>query len=236
MAFKYNKRDYDRVTKKLQGLLGGLKPDLEYVGGVASVAIVQTTLAGIGEGDQPFAPYSPAYKELIDAVGGKPRQVVDLRGLFYHEGQKRAKAKTNRGQGRRAFVTRAFTTLARPRRGVAFPESPKLVQFQAMTEETRPQRGLTDKLSEMSLDLLKVEASDDRMTIVYEPRSKDYMAKHQKGDGTTPARPWFSANKSAVKAAMNDALQTVIRARVAWANDHQQSGPAPRPPQAPKPS
>src|SRR5689334_3804877 len=105
MPTKDGSADFDRVRNKLAGLLSHMQPDLEFIGGIGAAAIIQTTLAGIGENDQPFEPYSPAYKELIDSVGGKPRQVVDLRGLFYHDGQRRSRGKKDRGQGRRAFVT-----------------------------------------------------------------------------------------------------------------------------------
>jgi hypothetical protein len=213
--------DFDRVKRKLGGLLSGMKDDHEFIGQAAAVAIIQTTLAGIGENDEPFAPYSASYKELIDSVGGKPRQVVDLRGLFYHQGQKRSRSKKDLGQGRRAFVTRAFAV---------FPQSGndnRLVHFQAKTAETRPQRGLTDPLSEMSLDLVHVEATDNSLQVYYEPRANDYMLVHQQ------TRPWFSANKTAVRAAIYSAVETVIKARVQWAGDHLQSGPAPKPPRRP---
>lgn len=210
--------DFNRIKGKLTGLLANMRPDHQFIGEAAAVAIVQTTLAGIGAGDAPFAPYSASYKELIDAVGGKPRQTVDLRGLFYHDGQKRSRSKQNRGQGRRAFVTRAFAIF--PQGG----HDNRLISFQAKTAETRPQRGLTDPLSEMSLDLIHVEATDDGLTVFYEPRQHDYMLAHQE------TRPWFSANKSAVRAAIASAVQTVIGARVQWANDHAQSGRPPVPP------
>jgi hypothetical protein len=181
---------------------------------------VQTTLAGIGEKDQPFAPYSPAYKEQIDSVGGKPRQVVDLRGLFYHKGQKRSGSKRNLGQGRRGVVKRAFQRDTRSKF-----QTPSIVSFR--TAETRPQRGIIDPLSEMSLDLIKVESTNDRLTIEYEPREKDYMILHNKGDGKLPQRKWFTANKTAVRAAILQATSTVIQARVEWFNDHSKSGGAP---------
>src|SRR4051812_30237106 len=108
MGMKVNPQDVARIRAKLTGFLSNMGDDLKFVGEQGATAIIASTLAGVGEADSPFAPYSPAYKELIDSVGGKPRQVVDLRGLFYHSGQKRSRSKKNLGQGRRAFIQRGF--------------------------------------------------------------------------------------------------------------------------------
>jgi hypothetical protein len=205
-----NEKDYQRIKAKLEGLLTGMADDLQFAGENAATAIVQTTLAGIGDGDTPFAPYSPGYQAMIEAVGGKPGEVVNLRGLFYHDGQKKYRGKKNLGQKRRAYVGVAFASLEH---GVRV--------FQARTEETRPQRGLTDKLSEMSLDLIGVEATDYSIKISYNPWGTPYMVWHNEGTGKAPQRKWFTLNKAAVKAAIFDTMKTAILARVQWFNSRE---------------
>ena len=200
--------DFGRVEAKLSEFFTGFAEDMKATGEAAAAAIVQTTLAGIGAGDQPFRPYSPAYQERLNAVGGKPQQTVNLRGLFYHAGYgpklpedkgKRIKAE-KRLLGKGALRGSYVTVTAGGR------------TFQARTGITRPQLGLTDHASEMSLDLIKVEATDTTVTLKYEPRTRDYMIEHQK------TRPWFSADKAAVQAAALNTLRTALAARVAWFN------------------
>jgi hypothetical protein len=212
---QYNPDDFKRITSKLGAVLTGMKPDFEFVGGRGAEAIVQTTLAGIGEGDQAFAPYSPGYIELLNAVGGKPRGTVDLRGVFYHQGQRRFRGRRNLGQGRRAYISVQFGARTAP------GQPARQVGFTARTRETRPQRGITDPLSEMSLDLVKVEATDTGFRIVYAPRVHPYMILHNEGGARGgKVRKWFTLGKAAVVASMTNALKNVIRARVLWFNDH----------------
>jgi hypothetical protein len=45
-------------------------------------AIIETTLKGIGENDQPFAPYSASYAEFLERTGAKPTSPVNLRGVI----------------------------------------------------------------------------------------------------------------------------------------------------------
>jgi hypothetical protein len=214
--------------------------DLTLVGEVAAEAIVRTTLAGIGEGDTPFKQYSQAYQELIDSVGGKPQQTVNLRGLFYHKGQKRAKFRSEASrrkfrEGRQAFIGIRFLMSRRARRlsglgrrrGDIFDTLNRMkrdyergrrgaraiAMFQAKTGVTRPARGIEDRLSEMSLDLIKVQATDFSIQIIYRPRSKSYMIRHNQGDAVMPQRKWFTLNKAAVKAAMLQVMTLVLEAR-----------------------
>jgi hypothetical protein len=188
--------DIDRIKAKLEGVFAGMKDDLKEAGEVAADLIVSNTLAGKGEDDQPFAPYSQAYLEEINAVGGKPQGTVNLRGVFYQDGQKRYPGKKDLGQGRRAYIGRAFTA-----KGNA-------VQFQARTKETRPQRGVVDKLSELSRDLIEVEVTDwQKMKIIYTPRSSPHMIAHQRGENGMPKRVWFTAKRQSVWTAMMDRLK-----------------------------
>lgn len=221
MGMSVNEDDFNRVTGKLAMLFENLEPDLRLVGEVGATAIVQTTLAGIGEGDQPFAPYSPAYKALLDAVGGKPRQTVDLRGLFYHEGQTQKKYRSEKVRRREAAGRQAYI-------GVAFASLKSGVRsFTGKTGVTRPQLGLTDPRSEMSLDLIHVEVADKSFSIIYESREKPYMIAHQDGDNHMPMRKWFTANKAAVRAGLFRAIEIIFEARASWFNDHGNSGSYP---------
>lgn len=217
MGARIKPEDVARIRAKFAGLLSDMKPDLEFAGESAADAIVQTTLAGLGEDDKPFQPYSPAYDELIQSVGGKPRGNVDMRGIFYHAGQKRYKGKKDLGQGRRANVNVGFA-----KRHTSDSLTPDLVNFTARTAETRPMRGMTDSLSAMSRDLIKIEATDISLKIIYEPRnaSESYMIDHNEGKGKQPKRTWFTWKKAAVQGAVMNAVETLIRARVAWFNDH----------------
>ncbi len=217
--------DIERLQAKFAGFFAGMAEDLEHVGTIGAEAIVQTTLAGIGEDDQPFAPYSQQYAALLASVGGKQRGVVDLRGIFLHDdqtlepkrklkGEQLAKWKENRrrqGAFRQAYVR--VTVGGRT--------------FIARTKQTRPQVGPTDPLSEMSLDLISVKATDSKLTIMYTPRSKEYMIYHQHGEGKNPQRLWFTARKAAVERAMINALKLCIKARVQWFNDHNSGGTPP---------
>jgi hypothetical protein len=213
------------IKNNLEGMFQDMAPDFRLVGQTGAEAIVRATLAGIGEADTPFAPYSPAYAALIASVGGKPQQTVNLRGLFYppgtepdwkklgltKRGRKTIEVIRRRGGGRRAYVSVAFARggLAGYLGGVG-----SLVRFTGRTPTTRPQLGLTDPLSEMSLDLITVEASGNTLRIVYTPRSRDYMIAHQRGEGRMPRRTWFTLNRHVVLAAMRRGLEICLAARV----------------------
>lgn len=189
---------FDRLIQSVNALTDGITRDFEEVGEAAADLIVSTTLAGIAEDDQPFQPYSAGYQALIDSVGGKPGQVVNMRGLFYHDGQKRSRGKVDRGQGRRAYIDvqaggRSFT---------------------AMTPETRPQRGLNDPLSEMSRDLFSVEATHTGVAIAYDARENDYMLTHHYGEGKMPQRKWFSVKKAAITSAIEKTLEAMMAERI----------------------
>ena len=207
--------DYDELRDKVAGLFADMKPDLEVVGGIGADAIVRTTLAGIGEGDQPFAPYSEAYRQLIESVGGKAQGVVNLRGVFYKTaagGKAKRKGETAAAhelrQRRKGALRRAYVWVKIRGRG-----------FYARTLPTRPALGLTDRLSEMSRDLIRVEAEDNKLALVYEPRKEKYMILHQDGGARGgKKRVWFTLEKSAVKQEMISALAALIEARVAAFN------------------
>lgn len=197
-----------QAVERITGFFDGFEEDLKLVGEAGAEAIVRTTLAGIGEDDKPFASYSPAYQATLEAVGGKARQTVDLRGIFYHEGQARKQYKSERSRQKEREGRRAYTS-------VAFVAKGKGVSFTGQTKTTRPQIGLTDPRSEMSLDLIHVTATPDRLRIEYIPREHDYMVTaHQRGEGKSPARVWFSARKTAVWAGMLDMFKRVVMARV----------------------
>lgn len=247
---------FDEWRQRVASIFSDLAPDLKLVGELAAEAIVRTTLAGIGAGDTAFAPYSPAYQAMIDAVGGKPQQTVNLRGLFYHEGQKRVKyrSEARRQQFRadrqayvnvRFLMSRRAQVLNREGRGASNipladlireavnPGNPRmpilsgfrtdtarrgLALFTARTGVTRPARGVTDQLSEMSLDLISVvveaTAGAESLKIIYKPRKKAYMIIHNKGDGKIPQRKWFTLDKAAVKGAIIEGFRTIIKARM----------------------
>ena len=208
---------FDRVDAKLAGLLVGLAPELELVGKSAAEGIIQTTLAGIGDGDQPFAPYSPAYQAQLDAVGGKARQVVDLRGVFYHADQqpktyRSEAARAREREGRRGRTAVSFIAAANT-------DAAHRVAFGARTGTTRPSLGLTDPRSELSLDLISIEATDEKLSIIYKPRKNGYMIDHHNGTGNAPARPWFSLNKAAIRARALTMLRGLLDARAQRFND-----------------
>jgi hypothetical protein len=207
-----------RVKARLRGVLANLQEDLKFAGENAAEAIVSTTLAGIGENDQPFAPYSPAYLATIDAVGGKPQQTVNLRGLFYHAGQKRVRFRNPERrrqyrEGRRAYIAVGFTT-----------KGGRSVAFTAKTGITRPAKGIIDPLSEMSLDLIFVTAWGSYLKLTYAPREKPYMIHHNEGTGRGPQRRWFTLEKTKVQQALLTTLREAIKARVAWFNSHNIGG------------
>jgi hypothetical protein len=217
MPLTHSKSEWDRVKKKINGFFDGLAEDLKPVGETAAEAILRTTLAGVGANDQTFLPYSASYLAKLEAVGGKPRQVVDLRGVFYGPGsaepistkknalrgeRKDAKLRSQ-GANRRAFVS--VTAGGRT--------------FTAQTAITRPQLGLTDPNSELSLDLITITTTDTSLKITYTPRRNRYMLFHQDGEGKNPKREWFSLNKTGVLAAMTHMLKTVLAARAQRFND-----------------
>lgn len=239
MPLNHDPQDFKRVANKVALFFKDFDQDIKLVGEVAAEGIIRTTLAGIGEGDQPFAEYSQAYKELIESVGGKPQQTVNLRGLFYHAGQKRVKFKSEKRrqlfrEGRQAFVGVRFTLARRARKSAAAvgankaggnifktlgkmggkARGPKgIALFTARSGITRPTRGVTDPLSEMSLDLIKVTATVDKLTITYTPRVKPYMIFHQEGRTPQPMRKWFTINRAAVRAAMLRTMQMCLESR-----------------------
>lgn len=206
-----------RLAERIEAMWADMAPDLKMVGQAGAEAIVRTTLAGIGEDDQGFTPYSKAYQEVVDAVGGKPQGGVNLRGLFYHGGQKRKRyrseaARLREREGRQAFVSVTFGT-----RGLMLGGQGLLSSFTARTGVTRPARGVTDPLSEMSLDLIRVDATHDSISLRYVPRSKPYMIRHHNGDSKMPRRPWFTLKRAACVAGMHKVLRLVVRARIARA-------------------
>lgn len=208
--------DFERIAGKVEIFFEGFREDLELAGKAGTEAVIRTTLAGLGEDDQPFQGYSASYQRQLDSVGGKAQGVVTLRGVFEHSDATRGQRQSNRdrrnvkrGAGQRGTVT--ITTGGRT--------------FQARTAITRPQRGVTDPQSEMSLDLLKVEATDTKLTIRYEPRKQPYMIYHQRGEGKNPRRPWLSAKKEAVWGGMMSIVKAAIKARARWFNSHQGGQP-----------
>lgn len=200
--------DARRIANKFRNFFKDIESDIKLCGENARTAIVQTTLGGIGANDEPFAPYSIRYQEVIDAVGGKPRQNVDLRGLFYHEGQKQKKYRSEKSRqkeraGRQAYIEVAFGG----------------VGFTAKTGITRPQLGITDTLSEMSDDLIEVKVlARGRLRLVYRPRKEGYMIAHNEGEGKLPKREWFTFRKTMVVSALLDTFAHCIRARVVYFN------------------
>jgi hypothetical protein len=197
MSVNYDREKWKRFKDGIDNLFDGFEEDLQVVGEIARDEIVRATLAGIGENDEPFAPYSAKYRELIESVGGKPGGVVNLRGVFYHGGRepKKVSARMRRmGAGRRAFVwVNAGGT-----------------RFLARTKLTRPQKGLTDAESEMSVDLIsvKVQEKSQSVRIVYVPRREKYMIFHQE------TRKWFTLNRANVRGAIVEAMRRLLEARI----------------------
>ena len=212
MGMHVDQGDAARIQDKLARFFEGFAEDLKEAGEAARDEIVRTTLAGIGAGDAPFKPYSPAYQERLDAVGGKPQQTVNLRGVFYPPGQgprprksdlasPAATAAWEKRMLKKGALRRAFVSVTAGGR-----------TFQAKTALTRPAMGLVDRLSEMSADLITVQTTDDSLTLVYSPRARDYMVAHQ------DTRPWFTANKRAVVAALVTTVRAAVAARADWFN------------------
>lgn len=197
MGIKYDRSKWERFRHGVETLFDDFDQDLEFVGEQVAAAIIQTTLAGIGENDQPFKDYSPSYKDTLEAVGGKPGGVVNLRGVFFHDTKTHKTSATSRrkGAGRRAFI---FVTIGSRR-------------FVARTRQTRPQVGLTDKNSEMSLDLIEIKIpplATPTVFLRYHPRAIAYMIKHN------DTRRWYTLKKSAVRGAAIETMKTLLAARV----------------------
>lgn len=195
---------FERVSGKLEHFFDGLDDDLKLVGETAAEGIVQLTLAGVGENDQPFQPYSPAYQKLIDAVGGKPQGVPNLRGIFSKDNGasnprfRSAERRRLSGADRRAYinVTAGGKT------------------FTARTPVTRVARGLTDPESEMSLDRISITSSGGKLTLTYNPRQEAYMLTHQNGDGKMPKRTWFTLKRRGIQERMDVTFKALMAARV----------------------
>jgi hypothetical protein len=213
MGVKQNLNVSSAFRGKCKAFMDGIRQSFPLVGEVARDAIVQTTLAGIGEGDSSFAQYSKLYQEQLDAVGGKPSGVVDLRGIFVKD-QRYGKTRTRRfknptreaarvkrararGEGRQAFV---LVTIGK-------------TSFIARTKVTRARKGLLDPESEMSTDLIRIIAMPNGIRLEYRPRHESYMINHNEGDGVVK-REWFSVNKTPVKAAVSSTLATIFRALI----------------------
>ena len=193
--------EFDRVIEKLDQLFGNLESDMQLAGEAAAEAIVATTLAGVADGDQPFAPYSAVYQKRIDAVGGKPHQVVDLRGLFYKRFARRKQYRSNAARVRERADRAAGRAI----------HSTGNVRAQ---DVTRPSLGILDPRSEMSVDLIHVDPTDSGLELRYSPREVEYMIRHNNGDEKMPRRPWFSLNKTAVKAAIQKTLELCWKERI----------------------
>lgn len=208
MGVRWNK-SVRPLAKRLMALVSDFTPELKLAGEVAADQIIITTLQGIGEGDKAFTPYSESYANLLAHVGGKPSGVVDLRGVFQHAGKREKSPKQisknliSKGGGRKAFI---WITLGK-----------KQILFQ--TAQTRARKGIIDKDSEMSRDLIKVEVSQSRCKLIYTNRLVNYMIRHQRGDSRMPQRKWFSINKVAVKAAAISVLTAAFQARIARFNE-----------------
>lgn len=212
MGMHVDAGDEQRIKDKARRFFEGFADDLKLAGEVARDEIVRTTLAGIGAGDASFRPYSASYQARLDAVGGKAQQTVNLRGVFYPPGTGPKPTKRDKASpaAMAAFERRLLAKGALRRAYVTVQAGGRT--FQAQTGTTRPAVGLTDKLSEMSADLITVQTTDESLTLIYTPRARDYMVQHQ------DTRPWFSANKRAVAAAMVQVVRTALEARAQWFN------------------
>ena len=148
MPVTYDPGMFEAMKRRISSIFDEMKPDLELIGKLAAEAIVRTTLAGIGEKDEAFAPYSQAYAQLIAAVGGKPRQVVDLRGLFYHKGQNRVKfrSEARRQQmraDRQAYVSVRFALARKAQRQTReYRKAGGLKLAALLHSAVNPQRGI----------------------------------------------------------------------------------------------
>lgn len=215
MGVKAN--NVEHIQLKLEQLFANMAEDLNLVGEAGADMVVQSTLAGIGENDEQFQGYSDSYAAQLEAVGGKARGEVDMRGVFYPPGTgpstpkryktQAAREKHDRQQRAKGARRQSFVTITKGGKS-----------FDVRTAITRPQLGLTDPLSEMSRDLITVESTDTTLTIAYSPRSDDHMIYHQRGAGKQPKRTWFTASKSSVIAAMRSVMSTCLAARAARFN------------------
>ncbi len=186
----------DNVVAKVEGFFDGMSKDLHRVGTAAATQIVATTLEGQGVDDSAFVAYSESYLKQLRAAGGKPSGNVDLRGVLERDGIARHPAS------------------ARNRSKKNQPKRPRT----GSTVHIRGPGGLTDTNSEMSLDLIKVDASEQDVALTYEPRKNDYMIGHNEGSGSAPQRKWFTLKKSAVRKAIVAVLGERLAARVARFN------------------
>jgi len=198
---------------KCDAFMQGIRQGFPLVGEAAANAIVQTTLAGIGEGDAPFAPYSESYQAQLDAVGGKPSGVVDLRGIFVKDSRYK-KGRTRRFKDATKEAARVKRARARGEGRIAFVQvTIGDRSFIAQTKATRARKGLVDQQSEMSADLIHVLATPNGIRLEYRPRHDSYMVNHNEGDGV-PKREWFTVQKTPVKAAVSATLVTIFRALI----------------------
>lgn len=188
---------FGKMADRLDRLLADFGKDAKPVGQAAAAAIVSTTLAGVGAGDRPFAPYSPAYAAQV-AAAGKPGDPVNLRGVVRPAG--------SGGSGRGAGPARGKGKAARANRPT----------FHTVTRTPGrpPSTALVDPNSELSLDLITVTTTANAVDLVYTPRRDGYMVDHQTGTATLPARPWFSLDKAAVRSAALAAARDVLVARL----------------------
>jgi hypothetical protein len=207
MGIKWHNKP-ERFAKRLRALTEDFSGEMKIAGEVAGDEIVKSTLSGIGEGDVAFTPYSKGYQALLDAVGGKPSGAVDLRGVFLHEGKKeKTPAQVSRnllrlGGGRKAHI---FVRIAG-----------KVIRV--TTRQTRARKPTLDPQSELSTDLMHVEADRKSAKVFYKYRVKGYMLIHQRGEGRMPMRKWFSLKKRSVRAAVFGTLKVLWAARCAEFN------------------
>jgi hypothetical protein len=211
------RKEKTSLKRKVDQFWAGLEDDLKLVGQIGVEEIVRTTLAGIGENDQPFKQYSKSYAEQIAAVGGKASGVVDLRGIFYHGAKGSPKVKAQEQRILRALKTGKATLQGKGagRRGIVTITLGGKT-FNVRTRLTRPRLGLLDPASEMSIDLITVKVTKDhKIKFTYKPRRADeaYMI-----DPHQTQRPWFSLNKTGVREALVFALKQVFKLRVAAFN------------------
>lgn len=207
MPMKIRQNVTNGFRSKANILLQGLQDAIPLAGEVVRDGIIQTTLVGIGDGDTSFKPYSKAYQQLIDAVGGKPNGGVDLRGIFLKQGYKGGKVRKFKNAQREAARQRRALAKGIGRVGyVQVTAGGK--SFIVKTPPTRQRRGLIDPQSEMSADLIKITAQKTGFRLDYVPRQFDYMQKHNE------TRPWFSTNKTPIKAAFASVLASVFKALI----------------------
>jgi hypothetical protein len=142
-----------------------------------------------------------------------------MRGIFYHEGQKRKRYRSETSRQRERADRRAFVSVAFASRALNLGGAGVGAAFTARTAVTRPALGVRDPRSEMSIDLIHVTATDRKITIEYRPRKDSYMIAHQEGKVRgAPKRVWFTADKRAVWAGMLSVIKLALRARAARFN------------------